>query len=58
MLHRPFIRNNPSMAALQDLRNPEALHLQSATFSAIRITYIVKSFERSYSLVSVSCLIF
>ncbi|CAG8418432.1 unnamed protein product [Penicillium salamii] len=54
MLHRPFIRSIASMEALQDSQSPKHLHLQSATYSAIRITYIIRSFERFYNLTRLS----
>lgn len=52
MLHRPFICGTPSMESLQNSQNSRLVHLQSATFSAIRVSYIVNSFRNFYPLVS------
>ncbi|OKL57487.1 hypothetical protein UA08_07055 [Talaromyces atroroseus] len=50
MLHRPFIRVQPSMEALGNLQHTPMSHLQSATFSAIRVTWIINSFRKLYPL--------
>ncbi|KAJ6019542.1 fungal-specific transcription factor domain-containing protein [Penicillium canescens] len=50
MLHRPFIRGSPSMESLHSLQNSHLVHLQSATFSAIRVSYVINSFRNFYPL--------
>lgn len=52
MLHHPFIQTIPSMKALQDLQDPHMVHLQSATFSSIRISEIMNAYKKFYPLVS------
>lgn len=51
MLHRPFIKTTPSSHDLHDLISPQTVHIQSATFSAIRITSIVNAYKNFYPLV-------
>lgn len=52
MLHRPFFKTAPSMHDLDEFKRPEMVHIQSATFSAIRITSIVNAYRNFYPLVS------
>lgn len=52
MLHRPFIKTAPSLHDLEELKGPEMVHIQSATFSAIRITSIINAYRNFYPLVS------
>ncbi|KAL5362918.1 fungal-specific transcription factor domain-containing protein [Aspergillus floccosus] len=54
MLHRPFIQAAPSMHGLQDSNSPQMVHIQSATFSAIRITSIVNTYKKFYPLETLS----
>ncbi|GKZ30165.1 hypothetical protein AbraIFM66950_008024 [Aspergillus brasiliensis] len=54
MLHRPFIKVVPAMHDLEDAKRPQMVHVQSATFSAIRITSIVNAYKNFYSLESLS----
>ncbi|KAL4908954.1 hypothetical protein BDW74DRAFT_75443 [Aspergillus multicolor] len=48
MLHHPFINEVPSMKALQDSQNAQMVHIQSATFSAIRIGQIINAYRNFY----------
>ncbi|KAL3471756.1 hypothetical protein BJX99DRAFT_250214 [Aspergillus californicus] len=50
MLHHPFIQTIPSMKALQDSQGPHMVHLQSATFSSIRISEIINAYKNFYPL--------
>lgn len=52
MLHRPFLHTTPSINTVQASQDPETVHTQSATFSAIRITYIINAYKNFYPLVS------
>ncbi|KAL4971866.1 hypothetical protein BDW66DRAFT_155230 [Aspergillus desertorum] len=49
MLHRPFLSGSPSMSALHG-SSAQQVHLQSAAFSAIRISYITTCYKRFYPL--------
>lgn len=52
MLHRPFLHTTPSINTAQASQDPETVHIQSTTFSAIRITYIINAYKNFYPLVS------
>ncbi|PYH64995.1 uncharacterized protein BO88DRAFT_396114 [Aspergillus vadensis CBS 113365] len=54
MLHRPFINAVPSMHDLEELKRPQMVHIQSSTFSAIRITSIVNAYRNFYPLETLS----
>ncbi|BCS14838.1 hypothetical protein ALUC_70071A [Aspergillus luchuensis] len=54
MLHRPFIKTAPSLHDLEELKGPEMVHIQSATFSAIRITSIINAYRNFYPLENLS----
>ncbi|GFN19593.1 Zn(II)2Cys6 transcription factor [Aspergillus tubingensis] len=54
MLHRPFFKTAPSMHDLDEFKRPEMVHIQSATFSAIRITSIVNAYRNFYPLETLS----
>ncbi|GKZ82008.1 hypothetical protein AnigIFM56816_006538 [Aspergillus niger] len=54
MLHRPFIKAVPSMHDLEEMKCPDMVHIQSATFSAIRITSIVNAYRNFYPLEALS----
>ncbi|KAL4877338.1 hypothetical protein BJY04DRAFT_230824 [Aspergillus karnatakaensis] len=49
MVHSPLLSVSPSMSALQESGN-QMVHLQSSTFSAIRISYIINCYKNFYPL--------